>query len=85
VPGEDEYNDRVDSYFSVTAQLEPKCFVLPRNTAEVSDVLKTLVQRTQCKFAVRSGGHSAAPGANNIEDGVTIDLSKYFVNPFPRI
>lgn len=30
----------------------------------------------QCQFAVRSGGHTTWAGAANIEDGVTIDLSK---------
>lgn len=29
---------------------------------------------TQCKFAVKSGGHAAFAGASNIEGGVTIDL-----------
>ena len=28
-----------------------------------------------CKFAVRSGGHTAHAGSANIDDGVTIDLS----------
>lgn len=29
---------------------------------------------TQCKFAVKSGGHAAFSGASNIKDGLTIDL-----------
>jgi FAD/FMN-containing dehydrogenase len=29
---------------------------------------------TQCKFAVKSGGHAAFAGASNIDSGVTIDL-----------
>lgn len=29
---------------------------------------------TQCKFAVKSGGHAAFAGASNIDNGVTIDL-----------
>lgn len=31
---------------------------------------------TNCKFAVKSGGHAAFSGASNIDDGLTIDLSK---------
>lgn len=31
---------------------------------------------TQCKFAVKSGGHAAFAGASNIEGGVTLDLRK---------
>lgn len=76
VPGDEDYVSRVDSYFSVTSRLTPKCFVLPRNTIEVAEVVKTLVQQTECKFAVKSGGHSSTPGANNIEEGVTIDLGE---------
>lgn len=39
-------------------------------SALVADDLKE-----PCKFAVRSGGHTAWAGAANIENGVTIDLS----------
>ncbi|KAI1499515.1 FAD-binding domain-containing protein [Biscogniauxia marginata] len=74
-PNDTLYPERVESYWSLTSQLTPKCFVLPRNTEEVSVVVKTLVKETQCQFAVRSGGHSSTAGANNIVDGVTIDLS----------
>ncbi|KAI5918896.1 FAD-binding domain-containing protein [Camillea tinctor] len=74
-PGDPLYQERVESYWSLTSQLTPKCFVLPRNTEEVSAVVKTLVEETKCEFAVRSGGHSSNAGANNIVDGVTVDLS----------
>lgn len=37
-------------------------------------MISTLVEETDCKFAVRSGGHSSNAGFNNIKDGVTIDL-----------
>lgn len=66
----------MESYWSLTSQLTPYCFVQPENTEEVSAVVKTLVSETHCKFAVRSGGHSSNAGANNIENGVTIDLGR---------
>ncbi|KAF4471547.1 fad binding domain containing [Fusarium albosuccineum] len=75
LPGDTSYQQQVESYWSITAQLQPDCFVLPQNTEEVSSAVKTIVEQTDCKFAVRSGGHSSTAGANNIEDGVTIDLS----------
>ncbi|KAF4988554.1 hypothetical protein FDECE_14986 [Fusarium decemcellulare] len=75
LPGDTGYQQQVESYWSITAQLQPDCFVLPKNTDEVSSAVKTIVEQTDCKFAVRSGGHSSTAGANNIEDGVTIDLS----------
>lgn len=52
----------------------PSCYVLPENTQEVSDTIKIIGEQTGCNFAVRSGGHSSVPGANNIDEGVTIDL-----------
>lgn len=30
----------------------------------------------QCKFAVKSGGHNANPGANSIDGGISIDLKR---------
>lgn len=48
------------------------------NTAEdVATTIKVLTDASllgSCKFAVRSGGHTPIPGANNIENGVDIDL-----------
>jgi len=73
-PNDPEYSERVQSYWSLTSQLTPYCFVQPKNTEEVSMAVKVLVSQTQCKFAIRSGGHSSNAGANNIEEGVTIDL-----------
>ncbi|KAJ6142321.1 hypothetical protein N7497_011420 [Penicillium chrysogenum] len=74
LPGQQSYEDRVSSYWSLTAQLRPWIIVQPRTTQEVSETLKALVSTPGCKFAIRSGGHMAWAGANNIEAGVTIDL-----------
>jgi FAD/FMN-containing dehydrogenase len=48
--------------------------VQPSNTHEVTLALTTLLAESQCGIAVRSGGHTAFAGANNIKNGVTIDL-----------
>ncbi|KAH8197723.1 hypothetical protein TruAng_008101 [Truncatella angustata] len=73
-----EYGDRISTYWSASAQLRPWCIVKPENTEEVSLALKTLTNANQgagsWHIAVRGGGHSFWPGANNIENGVTIDL-----------
>ncbi|KAL4888261.1 hypothetical protein BDV59DRAFT_211229 [Aspergillus ambiguus] len=74
VIGEDTYKARNASYWSLTAQLKPYAIVQPRNTAEVSKAVKVLLGIPGCKFAVRSGGHMAWAGANNINNGITIDL-----------
>jgi FAD/FMN-containing dehydrogenase len=48
--------------------------VRPQSTAEVSTAVKALAAAGQ-PFAVRSGGHTNWAGSNNIEGGVTVDLS----------
>ncbi|PLB40384.1 FAD-binding oxidoreductase [Aspergillus candidus] len=77
LPHAKSYKESVDSYWAVNVQLEPNCIVQPVSTDEVSTAVQILANSitSECKFAVRSGGHTTWPGANNIEDGVTIDLS----------
>ncbi|KAH7312601.1 hypothetical protein B0I35DRAFT_481044 [Stachybotrys elegans] len=75
-PGSASYQGRVDSFFSIDTRLTPYCFVQPETSSEVSQAVKALVADESCTFAVRSGGHTLWEGANNIEDGVTIDLGR---------
>lgn len=58
----------------MSAQLHPECIVQPVSAEEVSTAVKTLGSRSNCKFAVRGGGHTTWTGSNNINDGVTLDL-----------
>lgn len=53
----------------------PKCRFAPLDALGVSLAVLT-VQVTQCKFAVKSGGHGMFSGASNIDGGLTIDLLK---------
>ncbi|KAK7755544.1 hypothetical protein SLS62_002478 [Diatrype stigma] len=88
LPDSQTYNDRTNSYWSLTAQLRPWAIVQPRTTEEVAKALKALVNTPDVKFAVRSGGHMAWAGANNINDGVTIDLglmTKTTYNPETKL
>ncbi|KAI2466604.1 FAD-binding domain-containing protein [Annulohypoxylon bovei var. microspora] len=74
-PGQQAYEAREESYWSLTPRQRPWAIVQPRNTEEVSKIVKALVGTAGCKFAIRSGGHMLHTRAgNNIEDGVTIDL-----------
>ncbi|KAL4779282.1 hypothetical protein BJX76DRAFT_365365 [Aspergillus varians] len=78
LPGAVAYNESVTSYWAVNVQLEPTCIVQPESAEDVSIAVKTLTRAggvSPCQFAVRSGGHMVWAGANNIESGVTIDLS----------
>ena len=71
--------DLETGYWSITAQLTPECIVKAQSTEDVSAAVRALTAShtlfgLSCKFAVRGGGHTPWP-ANNIENGVTIDLS----------
>ncbi|KAH7202389.1 hypothetical protein DER44DRAFT_787188 [Fusarium oxysporum] len=72
-PNSNGYKTRTESYFSVSSQLEPYCIVQPESAKDVSTIIKTLTSDTKCNFAIRSGGHTVW-AANNINDGVTIDM-----------
>lgn len=73
---DEKFAERQDSYWSDSAKIQPACIVLPSSTEEVAATIKALAGAGQ-KFAVRSGGHTNWPGSNNIEGGVTVDLSKF--------
>ena len=76
-PGEESYDERVQSYWSEAAQLNSTCIIQPHDPNEVANIVTTLAQANStypCKFAVRSGGHITWAGGSNIADGVTVDL-----------
>lgn len=37
-------------------------------------MIMKIINRNECPFGMRSGGHGAFEGSNSIKDGVTIDL-----------
>jgi FAD/FMN-containing dehydrogenase len=55
------------------SEVTPACFVTPRTTNDVSEVMQILTS-LDASFSVKSGGHTAFAGGSNIDDGVTIDL-----------
>ncbi|KAK7932015.1 nicotine oxidase [Apiospora marii] len=67
------YTERLDTYWSVSAALEPWCMVMPANTEEASEVIKILA-KNECPFGIRGGGHGADAYSNGIDEGVTIDF-----------
>jgi FAD/FMN-containing dehydrogenase len=74
-PGDEAFLERQQSYWSNTARkLTPSYILRPRSTEEVAISIQALVTADE-KFAIRSGGHTQYAGANNIQGGVTIDLS----------
>ncbi|KAM0449678.1 hypothetical protein ACHAO4_007343 [Trichoderma viride] len=73
-PNSSTYEFEESRYWAQQQALtRPTCRFSPASPEEVSLAVLTL-RVTQCKFAVKSGGHAAFAGASNIDSGVTIDL-----------
>ena len=83
-PGSVSYTGTLSQYWSLQeSAVLPKCVVQPANTKDVSKavyVLSVLGKRCgfkdECKFAIKSGGHTPFEGAANQQGGVTIDMVK---------
>ncbi|KAK8043414.1 hypothetical protein PG993_005844 [Apiospora rasikravindrae] len=75
LPNSSTYASANSNRWSTTSTLSPSCVVLPGTTQDVSSVMQILTQN-QCPFAIKSGGHMANPGFNNIDGGVSLDLSQ---------
>jgi hypothetical protein len=75
LPESDAYAKREASYWAANVPLHPSCIVQPRTSQEVSRVVKVLADADGL-VALRSGGHTQWAGANDIDQGVTIDLGR---------
>ncbi|KAL8846137.1 MAG: hypothetical protein Q9221_008754 [Calogaya cf. arnoldii] len=75
-PESQTYIQQQGRYWSLQQlQTLPTCRVTPQSAVDVAITL-LITQFFSCPFAVKSGGHAAFAGASNIQDGITIDLSK---------
>ncbi len=78
------YVESLGTYWSAQeSSVTPKCVVAPTSTKDVSSavfVLSVLSKitsfKSECKFAIKSGGHTPWAGAANQGAGVTIDLAR---------
>lgn len=63
-----------ESYYSHQQRgLRPLCVAQPLTAESVALVVRT-VREHRCPFAVKSGGHSNAPGTNVRDGGLVLDL-----------
>ncbi|KAF2099416.1 FAD-binding domain-containing protein [Rhizodiscina lignyota] len=71
-----EYDRQQNSYwlYEQAHDYQPRCRIAALDASDVSVFIET-VKKFNASFAVRSGGHSFLPGASNIDDGITLDLS----------
>ncbi|KAK4504598.1 hypothetical protein PRZ48_005514 [Zasmidium cellare] len=81
-PHDGEFLKALKLYFASQAQhVLPAFIVRPTSMEEVATAVRimgkaiTAAQPGEVQFAVRSGGHSAIPGAAGVEGGILIDLS----------
>ncbi|KAH8647221.1 6-hydroxy-D-nicotine oxidase [Xylariales sp. PMI_506] len=74
------YMDLNSNRWSDTAILAPGCIFQPTSTEALSKGVIVLTSEkglgVACQFSIKSGGHCPIPGANNIYDGVSIDLGR---------
>lgn len=75
-PNSTQYTEESTAVWSETCLLHPGCVFEPSTAPELSNGLK-IIKKTQSKFAVRSGGHMPVPGAQSVNDGVMISMSKF--------
>jgi hypothetical protein len=74
------YAASIASYWYQQERLSPECIVSPKDTADVSKIIRTandqgISSTTNSSIvSVRSDGHSSVIGAANNNDEVTIDL-----------
>ncbi|RYP13362.1 hypothetical protein DL765_006903 [Monosporascus sp. GIB2] len=61
--------------WSEACVLDPSCVFEPRATRDLSAGL-LLIREAQSKFAVRAGGHMPVPGAQSVDGGVMVSLSR---------
>ncbi|KAG9194833.1 hypothetical protein G6011_04868 [Alternaria panax] len=73
-PAAPTYNASIQSYPFLQLRLHPSCVVRPNSPKDVSTAITTLLRNNKTKFAIKSGGHNANVGFNNIDEGVTIDM-----------
>ncbi|RYP06146.1 hypothetical protein DL764_003322 [Monosporascus ibericus] len=73
---EAEYAELRIENWSQTAWRNPSCIFQPTRLEQLQEVIPLLVE-SHVPFAIRSGGHSAAPDAANIDEGILIDLSGF--------
>ncbi|KAI0141879.1 hypothetical protein GGR57DRAFT_519853 [Xylariaceae sp. FL1272] len=78
LPGSQEYNDLLQSYFSeLERDIKPACFITPNSASQVADVVKAagpLIEPSM--LAICGAGQQSTPGVANVNDGITIHLSR---------
>ncbi|TGO13552.1 hypothetical protein BTUL_0068g00240 [Botrytis tulipae] len=69
-------SDFTSTYYSFQqASTAPACIIRPHSSSEVTSAMRT-IQKSDCHFAIKGGGHNMNQGFSNVEGGITIDLMR---------
>lgn len=80
LPATPEYAAGKTSYWAAFEnEVSPSCFVQPSNAHDLASIVQFVRSSHvtgHTPVAIRSGGHTAWAGSANVQEGITIDLSK---------
>ncbi|KAI8623347.1 hypothetical protein F5Y19DRAFT_458953 [Xylariaceae sp. FL1651] len=74
-PQSDVFQTESSAIYSATCILSPSCVFEPPNAASLASAVR-IIRAERSKFAVRAGGHMPVPGAQSVQSGVMIALTK---------
>ncbi|CAL3969474.1 unnamed protein product [Diplocarpon coronariae] len=79
-PNSTVYQSSTSSYWTAEARsVDPGCVISPNSTSDVSQAVgmidKIRDMGLECKFAIRSGGHTPWAGAATISQGIQFDMA----------
>ncbi|KAK3321257.1 hypothetical protein B0T19DRAFT_431960 [Cercophora scortea] len=75
-PNSTQYTKESTNVWSQACVLTPYCVFEPLTALDLSKGLG-LIKQHQSPFAVRSGGHMPVPGAQSLDDGVMVSMSRF--------
>ncbi|KAF2969679.1 hypothetical protein GQX73_g3916 [Xylaria multiplex] len=76
-PLSDTFQSESTAIYSDTCILSPSCVFEPSSAASLGSAIK-IIKAARSRFAVRAGGHMPVPGAQSVQSGVMISLSKFY-------
>ncbi|KAI0415917.1 hypothetical protein F5X98DRAFT_345307 [Xylaria grammica] len=74
-PQSETFQSESTAIYSDTCILSPSCVFEPSSAANLGSAVK-IIKAARSRFAVRAGGHMPVPGAQSVQSGVMISLSK---------
>ncbi|CAK4032417.1 Bifunctional solanapyrone synthase [Lecanosticta acicola] len=76
-PGHANYTRSQANYWAAQQyDMTPACRFFPTGSRHIQEALADIIIPNNVSIAVVSGGHASTTGASNVEDGITIDLSR---------